>query len=351
METNTLQPPRRNLALLRAAGNFTLSLVIDLYTLVLVPLLLARLLTGERWGVVAVMNNLMPAVLFPAVLFLLLAILLRRVRHIGQMLILVAVLILSYGGTFIPNQPAPATESELSLRVVSYNALSIWTPDANTRRADVLAASDADIIALQEANEGLAAYLQTHLGDIYPHQDIHSHGIGVISKYPIVADNVWRVDGRATYQRVTVNIQGNRVLVYNVHAPAPIVIPGPLIQFNDAPRKAGVDDLLARLATETDPTIIAGDFNMTEWTDDYQRIIARYTDTHREAGFGFGATYPGRGAMIASAGWTRFIPPLLRVDYVFHNGVQLRTLSAGAISASGGSDHHPYRAIIALDTR
>ena len=40
------------------------------------------------------------------------------------------------------------------------------------------------------------------------------------------------------------------------------------------------------------PILIAGDFNMTDQTDDYRRLTAKFSDTFREVGWGMGFTFP-----------------------------------------------------------
>jgi len=77
------------------------------------------------------------------------------------------------------------------------------------------------------------------------------------------------------------------------------------------------------------PMLIVGDFNMTDRSDDYWRIVEHYHDAFREVGFGFGWTFNGT-----------FPIPLLRIDYVFHNDA-VQALTARVLVNSGNSDHNP----------
>ncbi len=99
-----------------------------------------------------------------------------------------------------------------------------------------------------------------------------------------------------------------------------------------------------RAAEETIPVIITGDFNMTPYTEDHQRMQADgYIDAFQVAGRGLGYTFPNGSAWGGS--W-RFVPPLLRLDYVFYDA-HWTALDARVLARSGGSDHYPMIATLA----
>jgi endonuclease/exonuclease/phosphatase family metal-dependent hydrolase len=76
---------------------------------------------------------------------------------------------------------------------------------------------------------------------------------------------------------------------------------------------------------------------MSDQYHEYDLLTDHYSDTWLEAGNGMGYTYPAHPA----------IPPLIRIDYVFHDdawtGVQARVWHDSA-----RSDHHPVRVTLAL---
>ena len=96
--------------------------------------------------------------------------------------------------------------------------------------------------------------------------------------------------------------------------------------------------------------MIVGDFNMTDQSDDYWRIAARYRDTYREVGWGMGFTFPDFSMVRAIPGrlsMLNFIRPMARIDYVFHND-DFQAVEAHVWPSSGGSDHRPLYAVLAL---
>ena len=81
-----------------------------------------------------------------------------------------------------------------------------------------------------------------------------------------------------------------------------------------------------------------GDFNVNDRQPNYRRIRRSLKDAHREAGRGFGLTFPNANLQLG-----RFkVPPLIRIDYVFHNDAIEAT--AAHTAANPESDH---RAVVA----
>ncbi len=316
-----------------------LVVLIDLYSISVIVLLVLRLLFGEQWWIVGLFNSLQPIALLPAPFLLIIALPLRKIRLIAQLLPTVAVLVMAYGALFVPRSQAIPPEAD-TVTVMTYNVLADISPSADI--IDVIRDTTPDIIALQEYSANAAAVVSEELASTYPHQSARSDATvsqGILSRYPIVSERFWTVGGRPGYQRITVNRNGERLVVYNIHTPPPRLIP-----FDARGRRSGIDDLLARLVSERNPTVVLGDFNMTDQSTDYRRLAARYPDAYREVGYGFGNTFPNFGQIdttqrdvLAPLPW---IPPLLRIDYAFHNE-GLRALSAEVWPQTGGSDHHP----------
>lgn len=109
--------------------------------------------------------------------------------------------------------------------------------------------------------------------------------------------------------------------------------------------------MLDRVAHDSGPVIIVGDFNMSDQSNDYQRITTSLRDTYREIGWGLGFTFPDfsySNAMPVEL-HTSFLPlrPVVRLDYVFHND-DLQAVAVKVLPTSGGSDHRPVLAQLAL---
>jgi vancomycin resistance protein VanJ len=307
---------------------------INAYGLSVTVFLLLRWLIGESWSLIALFNSIAHLLFLPAIVLLPLALLLRR--RVTTLLVLPALLafLLGYGAAFMPRS-ASASDTE-SLDVLTYNMKSI------TSNFDPLVAiireANADVVALQELSQPMSEHLAEVLAEEYPYQAMHTFpndpvpGQGVLSRYPIVDDEYWRV--HLAMQRVTLSVNGPLVF-YNVH---PIM---PLSRNGFDRRAEEITDLLERARKETSPVLLAGDFNMSDQSADYWRLTARYQDSYREAGWGFGFTFPAEMSMFRGNPYLpQNLPPLVRLDYVFHDA-SYEAVEARVWPTSGGSDHLP----------
>ena len=89
------------------------------------------------------------------------------------------------------------------------------------------------------------------------------------------------------------------------------------------------------------PVIVAGDANVTQLNEAYQTLTAVMADSWREAGWGFGHTFPGPigdGIDYAQISFLRVPFWLVRIDYIFHSS-QWTTASMRMAEFNGGSDH------------
>jgi vancomycin resistance protein VanJ len=294
-----------------------------------------RAVIGEKSVFIAFLNTFAHLLWLPALVLFPFALLFRRKRAMLLLLPSLVAFIASYGRQFMPrNASAPASATTFTL--LTYNVLS-WNSDVNGR-IKVIREVNADVVGFQELTPYFAARIEAELADVYPYRALHpgkdaSEGQGVISRFPIIADEYWRstyVPISLGHQRVQLDIQGTHLTYYNVHP----VHPGMAGRFFDPSyRQMEITEILRRLGNESDALILAGDFNMPDQTEDYQRITATYRDAFREAGFGMGWTFPHS--------------PILRLDYVFHND-QIMTVDAQVWSDTGDSDHHPLKVTLAV---
>lgn len=281
---------------------------------------------GERWVMVALLNSFIHLLLLPAFVGIIIAALARRWRLTTLFLPAVGVMLIWYATLFVPKTHS-APESTPRLTVMTYNILQGDIPHL-ADKAQMMIDSQSDIIAVQELDTDSAEFLATALEDVYPYQALHHFlhsavGQGIFSRYPIVEEAFWRP--YFGHQRVVIDFDGVDIFVYNLHGRPPLRGDG----FSG--REHEMTLFLERLNAEDEavPLIIAGDFNMTDRSDDYGRITENYRDAWREVGLGFGWTFNGT-----------FPIPLLRIDYLFHNDAVL-ALDAQVIQNSAGSDHNP----------
>lgn len=324
---------------MRLRVQLLLKSILDLYTLTTIAGIIAHYTVGERWWGVALWNSLQPLMLIFAPLVLLIGLAVRWYRVAAQALACTAVFLLWYGPLFIPKTPALAiAPDEVAITLLTYNVLANGRPD--DRPLALVQESGADIVALQEFRRNpTAAHFRDALQDQYPHYILAPTGL--MSRYPITEQTRWRVDGRPGFLRARLDVEGNPLVVYVVH-PAP---PAVGIPYSTTQRDKGLQQVLDRARQETEPVILIGDFNMSDASALYKTIHAGYVDAHREVGRGFGNTFPHFGAIFPNL-W--FLPPIVRLDYVFYSPDRIRSIEARVLQETGGSDHHPLLVQLAL---
>ncbi len=308
----------------------------------IVGYLLARLLFGESWTPVALGNSLMPTLLFPTLPAVLILLGLRRWKSAGLLLPGALLLIVQYGG-FLVRPVVAAPDSAPQIRVLTFNIASKTSGFQPIEL--IILSSDADVVTLQELLTPAADDLSAALADRYPYHALHpfddyARGVGVFSRYPI-SDDFYFNEFALGAQRIRLTFDHSQsIIVYSAHPTSPRILGG----YDASYRSADIGRLLADARQQTDPVLLAGDFNITDQTDDYGRIAAVYGDAFRSAGFGFGLTFPYAGKMSAALA---FLPPIIRIDYVFFDR-HWQALEAYRLGDSGGSDHYPFYARLAL---
>jgi endonuclease/exonuclease/phosphatase (EEP) superfamily protein YafD len=101
-------------------------------------------------------------------------------------------------------------------------------------------------------------------------------------------------------------------------------------------RTVEVENVLSRAEKDLPaPIIVVGDLNLTDRTDDYQRITDSMDDAFAEIGSGMGFTFEELNI------------PIARIDYVFHTD-DFRAVEARVLEDTAGSDHRPLFVTLAL---
>jgi vancomycin resistance protein VanJ len=300
---------------------------------------------GDRWWWLFLLNT------FAVYLFLLLplplvvaAITRRRPMVIGLVGIVVAWVFL-YGRLFLPSLTwRQATGPQIT--VMTTNTLGY-----NAHPEGVIAsirASDADVIALQELNPGVAEAIHQGLGDAYPYQaltpEIGVTGMGVISRYPLEAtgveiEGIW-VGGP---QILELAWEGREITLVNFHA----IPPGPLnaanLERTVRERERQIGTLMAFADSRSEPVIVMGDLNVTDRSAAYREMAASLQDAWVKRGWGFGHTFPGAASPGSSRPTVGGLPVpkwLLRLDYVLCSE-HWRVERAWIGQWDGVSDHRP----------
>jgi len=265
----------------------------------------------------------------------------------------VVVIVVSFGlyvTNPVPRSAPRSGDASETLRVLSHN-VGQDLPDYDYIDK-LIRESAADLVFLQEVT---GEYVDEHwprLLDLYPYQaqgtlvDEKRIGMGVLSKYPITQHEEIKLDPESLMlqQRVVANWKGKDISLYNVHTTYPWVrlrrdpwlhrIPWPV--YDDSVRQREIDALLRTLQGESNPVIAAGDFNLTERSEDHVKLTRFLRDAFSESGRGPGFTWPANRTPTVMI---RPAIPFVRIDYVFHSPAF--TSTAAQVLPRTGSDHKP----------
>lgn len=286
-------------------------------------------LLARWWPPLDLVNNGLLFVTVGAIALLCLAIATRNWRLIVPAALLAAVNVM----LVIAALPGAAAEAAPgSPRFLRVATLNLWRH--NDRMDDVenfLAETDADAVVLQEATKQHGALLRQALQSRYPFS-VGDWGIIILSKHPFLADG--RID-RPGYppwislmvRWVQLEVNGTKFELAGVHLARP---------FYAELQQQDVAALIAFVRSRTLPLVMAGDFNMSPWTEKLGRFergsgLKRYNTFH--------LTWPME---------RRNVPllPLVAIDNVFASP-QFASIAV-APGPRLGSDHRPIVADLAL---
>ncbi|MCK6445130.1 MAG: endonuclease/exonuclease/phosphatase family protein [Planctomycetes bacterium] len=305
--------------------------------ILLAAYLVLRAVFGPRLWPLSLVEPLLPWLALPSIGFVVVALAVRRWRSVVAHAVIAATWLALFGGT-LRERPAPAAVGGTRLSVVTLNAAS------GLARIDDLEpfcrASGADVIALQELDDEEALALETRLLPEYPHRVLHGLGVpgkGVLSKFPIVASDLFRLQSERPYLRVVLDAHGERITVFDVHVPLEEVLLGPFgVAEDDAAE-------LARRAFAAAPALLVGDFNATSNMRVYELVAAAgLVNAFERRGVGLGPTFP-IFMRYRHMPWPRCV----RIDHVWHTP-DFTTLAA-EIAPDAGSDHRPLVATLSLN--
>lgn len=325
--------------------------VIWMYYIILFGWLTGYLIFGDR-GYLALVNTLALYLFYPLPLVAIILLWLRRRNLWGGMVLGGVVFMLFWGGLFLPQLPK-RLGSEPTLTVMTYNNL-VNNQDVAATLAIILN-ENPDVVLLQEVNQELIEGMSMGLGEIYPYQIVTTipgvNGMAIYSKTPVQIDGedvplIWTGEPQVAW----LTWEGKTVGVVNFHMMAPgLASPGD-ISWNFRYREGQAQSLID-LATRLDgPIIFGGDANLTSLSGGYKIITRELRDSWREAGFGFGHTFPGSNVSgNPFYRWGPFSAPrwLVRIDYIFVSD-EWMIVDARVAEFDGGSDHRGVIVELAL---
>lgn len=323
--------------------------LIWLYAAVLAALLFVRFVFGDfSWWSFALNSMLLYA--FVPVPFVWMVALFTR-RHDAWVIALTSSVVWAWlwGDLFVPHLPA-VQAGDVTLTAMTYNILGFNMDTVSV--LNTIKDSNADVVGLQELNPENAEAIKRELSDEYPYQWLQPEpgvtGSGLISRYPferLAATPLDTVQWVSSPTVVDIDVQNYTIRLVRFHAVANPVT------WQAREQQA---ELLTELVRSYDGALIVlGDLNATDQNDAYTIIARELKDAWREAGSGFGHTFPGADRSV-SPGSSRpvfgsiSVPQwLVRIDFIFHSD-ELTTIGAWFGKFDGMSDHRPVIAMLTI---
>ncbi|MGW9304509.1 endonuclease/exonuclease/phosphatase family protein [Streptomyces cyaneofuscatus] len=217
------------------------------------------------------------------------------------------------------------TTGQGGLTVLSHNVDEANPDPAGTARA--LAGAEADVLALVELSEESTPVYERELAAAYPHHAVLG-GVGLWSRHRLSAVAEVEIMPWTRAMRATAATPEGPVAVYAAHL-ASVRVSG--AGFTTARRNEAARALASAVRAEPAPRVVVlGDFNGTYQDRALAPVTSQLRSAQREAGNGFGFTYP--------AGF-----PVVRIDDVLVKGMD--PLAAWTLPATG-SDHRPVAATL-----
>jgi endonuclease/exonuclease/phosphatase (EEP) superfamily protein YafD len=224
---------------------------------------------------------------------------------------------------------APTGAQAQTFRLLTFN---VWfrNPDI-VRVATYIENSQADAVVLQELTATQAEALRPLL-PTYPHYYIEPSRMGaaVFTRWPVLAaESVPLAKDGAVAARVQIDWRGVAVTVFGVHLNWPL---GPR---NSAFRNEELRQVVAFAKAHPGPLLVAGDFNLTPWSQYFPAALAESGLHDAARGFGLHRSWPAQ-----------FAPLAIRIDHCLLSR-HWRSVSA-EIGPWLGSDHLPLVADLQL---
>ncbi|MGW0824660.1 endonuclease/exonuclease/phosphatase family protein [Streptomyces sp. NPDC002845] len=215
--------------------------------------------------------------------------------------------------------------------------LTMATHNVNADNADPsgtardVAASGADVLALQELTVTAVPVYEKALEDTYKYHEVVGT-VGLWSKYPMSDTEAVDIElGWERAMRSTVTTPEGRVAVYVAHLPSVRVKLE--AGFTARQRDKSADALGEAIAHEPiQPTVLLGDLNGTMNDRSLNNITAQMRSTQGAAGSGFGFSWPASF-------------PMARIDQILVRGIE--PVTSWTLPETG-SDHLPIAARVSL---
>ena len=227
----------------------------------------------------------------------------------------------------------PPAADAAPLRLLSINLAIEHARSADVRTA--IARFEPDVIVFQEYTATRAAALGDALQATYPTRFERprndSFGLAVFARVPVHALTPFTLgDSKTPQVRLEIPWGTSQLVLYGIH-----LVPIHAGLYDRHRREFA--DLAQRVARETGPTVLVGDFNFVTHGALSRHLEGMgYLDTHALAGSGRGPSWPVQLMQLGIPG--------IRIDHVYVGpGLTAREAWVGE---ANGSDHLPIGAVV-----
>ncbi len=278
--------------------------------------LVLRLALHRLPSFLALLNVFTPFLFLPLLLIIPLGLWLQSRAAVAGALALALVFVLRYGPLYLPRAGKGAGDGP-RFKVMTFNT------EVNRADPDSMVAAirreDADVVALVELTPDKVTRLREDLS--YAEMILRTERpiLGLLSRYPVLDYRWVEVGEDEAYLSARIDVEGTPVHVFVIHPPAPepVWLPGlpvPIGLRDEAPQRR-VLEMTERMKEIQGPRIMMGDYNLSDQMRAYRIMTRTFNDAFREAGRGFGFTYPNG----AQRQGIRVSIPFERLDYVVYS--------------------------------
>lgn len=268
---------------------------------------------------------------FIAVALLVISILLKLHRKsVGQKAQLLLLITLGFNALLVGSLywgKEPPSKQSAELTVLFSN---VYYRNNNTQRLlPIIKEENPDVVALAEVTDQTFASFSAELKETYPYafqkREKRFFGVAVFSKHPPQNGEVIRYYSENSLPSLQIDIVVNEepVRVVVTH-PYP-----PVAQWGAELRNEQLMGLANTIKDSRLPVVVVGDFNMTPWSSDFQKILQRSDLKNTMVGAGF------------QPSWPTWLPTFLRIP-IDHALVspEIEVVDRQVLR-SVGSDHRP----------
>ena len=223
------------------------------------------------------------------------------------------------------------------LKVMSYNIHQLNREIS--KAAALIAEEKPDILLIQEIESHNFSGLIRVSANLWADESLHYEYESIIQQAVVSRYPLRRIGFSADKNRLlkveAIAPQGGIILL-NIHA-----FKYGWLDRHERMRRIFNDDVLP----ERGLLILGGDFNTTDQSETLKMMTPHLQNAQQVVGCGFNFSFPAYFFLTA-----RYpIPPILRIDHILYSN-HFRAVRAYAAKTSGGSDHYPVVAELALES-